>query len=72
MMSRSDDTQADVIEALNSTSRYLDDLLNIDNPYFEGMLSQIYPAGLQFWFWFFGDFRCGVPLFIVIPVIYKY
>ena len=23
-------------------------------------------------FWFFGDFRCGVPLFIVIPVIYKY
>ena len=23
-------------------------------------------------FWFFGEFRCGVPLFIVIPVIYKY
>ena len=23
-------------------------------------------------FWFFGDFRCGVPLFIVIPVIYQY
>ena len=31
------DNQADVIEAFNSTSRYLDDLLNIDNPYFEGM-----------------------------------
>ena len=31
MMSRSDDTQPDVIEAFNSTSRYLDDLLNIDN-----------------------------------------
>ena len=29
--------QADVIEAFNSTSRYLDDLLNIDNPYFEGI-----------------------------------
>ena len=29
--------QADVIEAYNSTSLYLDDLLNIDNPYFEGM-----------------------------------
>ena len=28
------DSQADVIEAFNSTSRYLDDLLNIDNPYF--------------------------------------
>ena len=41
MMSLSDDTQADVTEAFNSTSRYLDDLLNIDNPYFEGMASQI-------------------------------
>ena len=29
------DNQADVIEALNSTSRYLDDLLNIAYPYFE-------------------------------------
>ena len=23
-------------------------------------------------FWLFGDFRCGVSLFIVIRVIYKY
>ena len=30
-----------------STSRYLDDLLNIDNPYFEGMVNQIYPSELQ-------------------------
>ena len=30
--------QADIIEAFNSTSRYLDDLLNIDNPYFEQMV----------------------------------
>ena len=36
-----------VIEAFNSTSRYLDDLLNIDNPYFEGMVNQIYPPELQ-------------------------
>ena len=27
----------EIIQAFNSTSRYLDDLLNIDNPYFEGM-----------------------------------
>ena len=27
--------------------RSLDDLLNIDNPYFEGMVSQIYHATLQ-------------------------
>ena len=40
MMSLSSDTQADVIEAFNSTSKYLDDVLNIDNPYFEGMISQ--------------------------------
>ena len=26
------DNQADVIKAFNSASRYLDDLLNIDNP----------------------------------------
>ena len=31
MMSLSDDTQADVIDAFNTTSRYLDDILNIDN-----------------------------------------
>ena len=30
----SDDNQSDIIEALNSTSRYLDDLLNIDNLFF--------------------------------------
>ena len=37
----------DVIEAFNSTSRYLDDFLNIDNPYFAGMVNQIYPPELQ-------------------------
>ena len=34
MTSLSNDNQADIFEAFNSTSRYLDDLLNIDNPYF--------------------------------------
>ena len=43
----SDHFQADIIEAFNSTSRYLDDLLNIDNPYFEQMVGQIYPTELQ-------------------------
>ena len=28
-------------------ARYLDDLLNIDNPNFEGMVNQIYPTELQ-------------------------
>ena len=47
MDSLNPDNQADVIEAFNSTSRCLDDLLNIDNPYFEGMVNQIYPSELQ-------------------------
>ena len=47
MDSLNHDNQADVIEAFNSTSRYLDDLLNIDNPYFEGMVNQIYPPEVQ-------------------------
>ena len=41
------DNQTDVIEAFNSTSRYLDDLLNIDNQYFEGMVNQFFPPELQ-------------------------
>ena len=47
MLSLSDNNQADIIEAFNSTSRYLDDLLNIDNPYFKQMVGQIYPTELQ-------------------------
>ena len=47
-MSLSDLKQAEIIEAFKSTSRYLDDLLNIDNPYFEGMVNRIYPSELQF------------------------
>ena len=33
MMSLSDDKQADVIDAFNTTSRYLDDILNINKMY---------------------------------------
>ena len=34
MMSLSDDKQADIIDAFNTSSRYLDDILNIDIVYF--------------------------------------
>ena len=47
MMSLTDDKQADVIDAFNTTSRYLDDILNINNVYFGNMVSQIYPSELQ-------------------------
>ena len=47
MLSLSNNNQTDIIEAFNSISRYLDDLLNIDNPYYEQMVGQIYPTELQ-------------------------
>ena len=47
LMSLSDDKQADVIDAFNTTSRYSDDILNINNFYFDNMVSQLYPSELQ-------------------------
>ena len=47
MLSLQDNNQTDIIEAFNSTSRYLDDLLYINNRYFEHMIGQIYPTELQ-------------------------
>ena len=44
MLSLSDNNQTDIIEALTLP---LDDLLNIDNPYFEQMVGQIYPTELK-------------------------
>ena len=44
MLSLSVNNQADVIEAFNTTLKYLDDLLNADNPYFGQMLKPIYPT----------------------------
>ena len=46
-MSLSDDKQADIIDAFNTTSRYLDDILNIYKVYFDNIVSQIYPLELQ-------------------------
>ena len=47
MLSLSEDNQSGVIKAFNSTSRYLDDLLNIDNNFFDSMVNRIYPSELQ-------------------------
>ncbi len=41
------DSQAYVIHDLNDTSRYLDDIFNIDNPHFDKMRVSIYPEELQ-------------------------
>ena len=47
MMSLSGDKQADIINAFNTTSRYLDDILNVYNVYFDTMVSHIYHSELQ-------------------------
>ena len=47
MKSLSQENQADIIEAFNSTSRYLDDLLSVDNIYFDQVVNRIYPIKLQ-------------------------
>ena len=47
MLSLSKGNQSDVIGAFSSTSRHLDDLLNIDNDFFDSMVNRIYPSELQ-------------------------
>ena len=48
MMSLSDDKQANAIDAFETTYRYLDDILNINNVYFDKYGSQIYPSERQY------------------------
>ena len=47
MVSLSGDKQANIIDAFNTTSRYLDYILNINNVYYDTMVSQRYPSELQ-------------------------
>ena len=47
MKSLTKENRYDMIDAFNSTSRYLPNLLNIDNIHFEHMVHRIYPAELQ-------------------------
>ena len=47
MMSLSDDKHADIIDAFNTTSRYLDNNSNINNVCFDNMVRQIYHSELQ-------------------------
>ena len=41
ILSLSNNNQAGVVEAFNSASRYKDEMLNIDNPYFKQKVSDI-------------------------------
>ena len=64
--------QADIIEAFNSTSRYLDDLLNIDNIYFEKMVNRIKIKLIllilkrRFWVWIYPFLMAQLPLKFMI------
>ena len=70
--------QTDIIGAFNSTSRYFDDLINIDNINFEQKVNWIYPAKLQlnnlilpilkrrFWIWIYPFLMAQFPLKFVI------
>ena len=42
MLSLSEDYRFEVVEAFNSTSRYLDDILNIDNNFFDSMVNPVW------------------------------
>ena len=55
MMYFSHDKQDDIIYALNTTSRYLDDILNINNIYFDNTVSQICPSELHSYIAFTSD-----------------
>ena len=46
-MSLPDDKQADIIDAFNTTSRYLDDILNNNYIHFDNIVSQIFPSELK-------------------------
>ena len=43
MASLSVDKQVEICQDFDVKSRYLDDLLNTDHPYFESMVNRIYP-----------------------------
>ena len=47
MLSLSENNQSGVIESFNSTSRYVDDPLDIDNNFVDSMVNRIYPSELQ-------------------------
>ena len=57
MLTPSDNNQSDVIEVFDPASRYLNDLLNIDNSYCKQMVNHVYPTKLilkkilSYWTW---------------------
>ena len=72
MVSLSDDKQADIIDAFKTTSRYLDDILNINNVYFDTIVSQIYPSELQLNIAYTPDLQLSISNDIVTTKMYDF
>ena len=54
-------------------SKISEDVINLAClKYIKHFLKYIKASKAALLFWFFGDFRCGALLFMVIHVIYKY
>ena len=47
MLSIDTKSQANVTTTLNNASQYLEDLLNLDNPFIDHLISSIYPKELN-------------------------
>ena len=71
MTSLSYNKDAEIIKAFNSTSKYLDDLLNIVNPYFEGIVSRILLPKPHFWIYIY-LFQTGLfhPKFMLSAITF--
>ena len=77
MVSLSDDKQTDIIDAFNTTSRYMDNIVNVKNAYFDNMVSQIiYLSELQlikdFQFYvLLSPYLCFISFYILIYMFYE-
>ena len=72
MKSLTEEKRFDIIDAFNSTSRYLGDLLNIDNIHFERMVHRIYPAEFQLNKANASDTEAATYLLITIQFLQRY
>ena len=71
MLSLSEDIQIYVIEASDSISGYLDDLLNIDNDFFDSMIKRFYPSEFQLNKAYMSDSQIPMPRFWIYIYLYR-
>ena len=72
MMSLIDDKQADTFDAFNTTFKYLGDILNINNVYFDNVMSQKYLSELLLNKANTSDTKAALCLFLIISFLPKF